>query len=145
MIPAVLTWYWTDASTGLIGIWWRSAMFGFASGGALLMSTSMLPDTIEFDRLKNGLERGGIFASLYSVNEKLGFAIGAAVLGVGLSYAGYAPTTNGQIIHQSASAISALYTIKNAVPAGMLVLGALLLLFYDLDEQKLEALRTPAR
>ncbi|WP_404478088.1 MFS transporter [Novosphingobium sp. BL-52-GroH] len=141
MIPAVLTWYWADASTGYPGIWWRSAVFGFASGGALLMSTSMLPDVIEFDRLKNGVERGGVFASLYSVNEKLGFAIGALVLGWGLSVAGYIATKNGALVEQSARTISALYGIKTLVPAGMLLLGAALLLFYDLDEPKLDALR----
>ena len=77
MIPVVLSWYWADASTGFPGIWWRGVVFGFASGGALLMSTSMLPDTIEYDRLRSGIERGGVCSSLYSVNEKLGFALGA--------------------------------------------------------------------
>ncbi|WP_230293628.1 MFS transporter [Croceicoccus sp. Ery5] len=141
MIPAVMTWYWADASTGYPGIWWRGVMFGFASGGALLMSTSMLPDTIEFDRLKNGVERGGVFASLYSVNEKLGFAIGAAVLGFGLSAAGYISTHDGDIVTQTAQTVSALYAIKTTVPAAMLVLGATLLCFYNLDENRLEELR----
>ncbi|MEE4453084.1 MFS transporter [Novosphingobium resinovorum] len=141
MIPAVISWFWADAATGYPGIWWRSAVFGFASGGALLMSTSMLPDTIEFDRLKNGLERGGVFASLYSVNEKLGFAIGALVLGWGLSIAGYVATKNGALVEQSARTIAALYAIKTTVPAAMLAVGAALLLLYDLDEDKLERLR----
>lgn len=141
MIPAVLTWYWADASTGYPGIWWRAVMFGFASGGALLMSTSMLPDTIEFDRLKNGVERGGVFASLYSVNEKIGFAIGAAVLGFGLSAAGYISTMDGEIVRQSAQTVTALYVIKAAVPALMLMMGASLLILYNLDEEKLDELR----
>lgn len=141
MIPAVITWYWADATTGYPGIWWRGIMFGFASGGALLMSTSMLPDTIEYDRLKNGVERGGVFASLYSVNEKIGFAIGAAVLGFGLSAAGYISTTDGALVVQSAQTVNALYAIKATVPALMLAMGAALLFFYNLDETKLEALR----
>ena len=145
MIPTVLTWYWADASTGFAGIWWRGVLFGFASGGALLMSTSMLPDTIEYDRLKNGVERGGVFASLYSVNEKLGFAFGAAVLGLGLSAAGYISTMHGEIVQQSATTVTALYLIKAGVPAVMLLIGAALLLMYKLDEDMLDELRDKRR
>lgn len=144
MIPVVLSWYWADASTGFPGIWWRGVVFGFASGGALLMSTSMLPDTIEYDRLRTGLERGGVCSSLYSVNEKLGFALGALLLGLGLDLGGYVATTGGRIIAQSADVISALYHVKAMVPAVMLVIGATVLLFYNLDEQKLGALRAKA-
>lgn len=141
MIPTVITWFWADASSGMPSIWWRAVLFGFASGGALLMSTSMLPDTIEFDRLKNGIERGGVFASLYSVNEKLGFAIGAAALGLSLSIGGYIATTDGEIIVQSARTITSLYLIKTVVPACMLMIGVSLLIFYNLDDEKLERLR----
>ncbi|WP_439532745.1 MFS transporter [Polymorphobacter sp.] len=141
MIPAVVSWWWADATTGLDGIWWRAAMFGFASGGALLMSTSMLPDTIEYDRLTTGIERGGVFASLYSVNEKLGFAVGAAVLGMGLSFGGYVATTGGKIIAQSAETVTAIYLIKCVVPAAFLLIGVLLLLRYRLDDATLARLR----
>jgi glycoside/pentoside/hexuronide:cation symporter, GPH family len=145
MIPVVFSWYWTDASTGFPGIWWRGLVFGFASGGALLMSTSMLPDTIEYDRLRNGLERGGVCSSLYSVNEKLGFALGALLLGLGLDLGGYVATTGGQIITQSAETVAALYHIKTLVPAAMLMIGAVVLLFYNLDEEQLGALRAKTR
>lgn len=145
MIPVVLSWYWTDASTGFSGVWWRGFVFGFASGGALLMSTSMLADSIEYDRLRNGLERGGVCSSLYAVNEKIGFALGALLLGLGLDFAGYIPTTGGRIIAQSAETVAALYDIKALVPTVMLAIGAVLLLFYNLGESRLDALRAQVR
>lgn len=145
MIPVVLSWYWTDASTGFAGVWWRASVFGFASGGALLMSTSMLADTIEYDRLRTGLERGGVFSSLYAVNEKLGFALGSLLLGLGLEFAGFLPTIEGRIVAQSAQTVTALYQIKALLPAVMLAIGAVALLFYNLDEAKLNALRAKAR
>ncbi len=141
MIPAIVSWWWVDGTTELWGLWWRGGMLGFASAGALLMSTSMLPDTIDYERLRTGRERGGIFASLYAVNEKLGFAIGALVLGWGLAFAGYAATTGGKIIVQSAGAIQALYLIKTIVPSTMLLVGVVLLLRYKLDEDMLASLR----
>lgn len=142
MIPSVVSWWWADADLSLPGLWARGMTFGFASAGALLMSTSILPDTIEYDRLRTGRERGGIFASLYSVNEKLGFAIGAAVLGWGMAWGGYVATTGGQIIEQSPSAIHALYLIKTLVPSGMLLVGVFLLTRYKLTEEMLATMRS---
>jgi len=142
MIPAVLCWWWTDTGITVWGIWWRALMFGFASGGALLMSTSMLPDTMEFDRLRTGRQREGIVASLYSVNEKLGFAIGALVVGWGLSLGGYIATTGGKLTAQSAETIDALYLIKALVPALLLAAGAVLVYRYRLDDTRLAAMRS---
>ncbi len=142
MIPSVLSWWWAGADLSLPGLWARGMTFGFASAGALLMSTSILPDTIDYDRLRTGRERGGIFASLYSVNEKLGFAIGAAVLGWGMAWGGYVPTTGGKIIAQAPSAIHALYLIKTLVPSTMLLIGVFLLTRYKLTEEVLAAMRS---
>lgn len=144
MIPATLSWWWTDATITLPAVWWRAALFGLASGGALLMSTAMLPDTMEYDRLRTGLRREGVFASLYSVNEKLGFAIGAGVVGWGLTLGGYVATTGGKIIQQGPTAMLALYIVKVIVPAALLVVGALLLLGYRLTETRLDEMRDEA-
>lgn len=141
LIPAVLSWYWAGPETGMAGIWWRAFIFGMGSAGALLMSTTILQDAIEYDRLKNKIERGGVFASLYSVNEKIGFAVGAAILGVALSMGGYVPTTDGEIIEQSSSAIRSLYLVKVTAPAVVLLIGCALLFLYNLSEAKLQALR----
>ncbi len=141
LIPAILSWFWVDAATTLPGLWWRGLLFGFGSAGALLMSITMLQDTIEYDRLKNGIERGGIFASFYSLNEKIGYAAGAAILGLGLGLGGYAATTNGQIIVQSAAALRSLYLIKTLVPSVVLAIGALLTLLYTLDDATLARMR----
>ncbi len=142
MIPSVLSWWFAGADLSLPGLWARGMTFGFASAGALLMSTSILPDTIEYDRLRTGRERGGIFASLYSVNEKLGFAAGAAVLGWGMAWGGYMPTTGGKIIQQAPSAIHALYLIKTLVPSFMLLIGVFLLTRYKLTEDVLASMRS---
>ena len=141
LIPAVLSWYWAGPETGMPGIWWRAFVFGLGSAGALLMSTTILQDAIEYDRLKNRIERGGVFASLYSVNEKIGFAIGAVVLGVALSMGGYEPTTDGEIIQQSSSAIRSLYLVKVTAPSLVLLIGCALLFLYNLSEKKLQTLR----
>lgn len=142
MIPTALSWWWTDASIALPAVWWRAAVFGIGSGGAMLMSTSMLQDTMDYDRLRTGLRREGVLASLYSVNEKIGFAIGAALLGYCLSVGGYIPTTGGRIIDQGADAIRALYVIETIVPTLVLCVGLVLIACYRLGEAQLDASRT---
>jgi glycoside/pentoside/hexuronide:cation symporter, GPH family len=144
MIPTAFSWWWTDASITLPSVWWRAAVFGIGSGGAMLMSTSMLQDTMDHDKIRTGLSRGGVLASLYSVNEKLGFAAGAALLGYSLSLGGYVPTVGGKIIQQSAGAIRALYVIETIVPTCVLLCGLLLILNYRLDETQPDASRKDA-
>lgn len=140
LVPSALSWYWAAPGLPMWGIWVRSVVWGIGSGGALLMTTSMLPDATEYDRLTTGQRREGVFSSLYAVNEKVGFAIGAAILGFVLTASGYVATTGGRLVDQSASAIAALYAVKAFVPAALLTLGLALIWFYDLDEKRLKAL-----
>lgn len=139
MIPVSLSWYWVGPGVPMWEIWLRAAGFGFASGGALLMSTSMLPDTSEYDRRRTGQRREGLISSLYAVNEKIGFALGALALGWGLSLGGYVATVGGEIIDQPASAIWALFAVKAFIPSAVLAVGLALIWRYDLDEAKLRA------
>lgn len=138
MIPASLSWYGTTAGIEMWEIWIRAAAFGFGSAGSLLMSTSMLPDAMEYDRLRTGLRREGLVASLYCINEKLGFAIGALILGSMLSAGGYIPTMGGQIVDQPAAAIDALFAVKAFVPAAALSVGLIMIWLYRLNQKMLD-------
>lgn len=145
VIPSSISWFWARPGLEMWEIWVRAATFGIGSGGALLMSTSMLPDATEYDRLRTGKRREGLFSSIYSMNEKLGFAAGAAILGLALSMGGYVATTGGKIIDQPASAIAALYAVKATIPALVLTLGLLMIWRYDLDQKKLDDAADEAR
>ena len=86
------------------------AMFnGAGASGLILMGQSMLPDTIEYDRRRTGLERAGIFAGMYTTVEKLAFAAGPALTGILHGSMGYVEGTAGAAIEQPASAITAIY------------------------------------
>ncbi|MBM3513118.1 MAG: MFS transporter [Alphaproteobacteria bacterium] len=145
MIPACLSWYWTGPGVEMWEIWTRSVVFGIGSGGSLLMSTSMLPDAMHYDRHRTGLHREGVVASLYCINEKLGFAIGALALGAALSAGGYIATTGGQIIDQAPAAIEALFTVKAFIPALALSCGLVMIWCYNLDQKTLDAASAAAR
>jgi GPH family glycoside/pentoside/hexuronide:cation symporter len=94
--------------------------------------------------LRTGLRREGIFSSFYTIVEKLSYALGAGVVGVLLAAAGYIPTLKGAIVHQPSSAISALYGGASLIPAALVASSFVLMLFYGLDEKRLNAEREGA-
>ena len=123
----------------------RAIFNGSAAAGLILMGQSMLPDTIEYDRRRTGLERAGIFAGMYTTVEKLAFAMGPAITGILLGSMGYVAGTAGAAIEQPASAITAIYICVGIAPPICLVVACGFLLVYDLDEAKLKAtIRAPS-
>lgn len=132
-----LSWLTTGSDITQFGLLSRAVILGFSTGGMLLMSISMLPDTMEYDRQRTGMRREGVFSSLYAIVEKLGFAIGAALVGSYLALAGYIPTVKGQLVTQPEAAIQSLY-FTNAIVPCILLLGSFILIWnYRLDERTL--------
>lgn len=140
-----LSWYWTDASITTTGLWLRGAANGVASSGTALLSVAMLPDVMEYDFRRTGLRREGIFSSVYTIVEKLGYALGAGIIGVLLARAHYLPTLQGNLVTQPASAVSALYAGASLIPAGFVCVSLVLMYLYPLDEKRLAATGPLAR
>jgi GPH family glycoside/pentoside/hexuronide:cation symporter len=132
-----LSWFMTDASITPMELWVRGAINGVAASGTALLSISMLPDVMEYDYRRTGLRREGIFSSVYTILEKLGYALGAGIIGVLLAVAGYIPTLQGNLVQQPASAVFALYAGSSLIPAGLIVISLVLMWFYRLDEHAL--------
>jgi len=130
---------WLTASTGITtaGIWWRGVVGGFGAGAMLLMAISMLADTMAYDRRLTGLHREGLLSGIIAVIEKSASALGAAIVGLLLTFAHYLPTVGGALVTQPASAIHALYLGFAVIPAAIFLLNATCVFFYDLDERKL--------
>jgi GPH family glycoside/pentoside/hexuronide:cation symporter len=116
----------------------RGVGLGLSSGGMLLMGAAMLPDTMDYDRRRTGLRREGLFSSFYAIVEKSAFAIGPAIVGAFLAGMGYIPTRGGQVVVQPDSAVMAMYFTIAVVPAVLLSLSIFVLMFYDLDEARLD-------
>lgn len=135
------SWFFTGPGLTLPEIWWRGALNGVAAAGTTLLSIAMLPDIMEYDRLRTGLRREGIFSGIYTIVEKLGFALGAGITGAVLSFSGYLATTGGTLIQQPASAIAGLYAGASWIPALLILVSMGLMLFYKLDEAALRSAR----
>ena len=68
------------------------AILGMPFHGAVgVVIGAMLPDCVEFAEWKTGLRAEGLVNSLYLMANKAGYAIGGAILGLGLVYFDYQP------------------------------------------------------
>lgn len=138
------SWYFVSADDPTIYLYLRAMILGATGGGVLLFGQSLLPDTMEWDYRRTGLRREGLLAGLYTVVEKLAYALGAAITGIVLGAAGYIGGTGAAAAEQPASAIQAIFLLASFVPMALLLASCVALKFYDLSEARLSGPVTPA-
>jgi GPH family glycoside/pentoside/hexuronide:cation symporter len=117
----------------------RSLLLGIASGGLILMSQSMLPDTIEYDYLRTGMRREGAFSGIYTTIEKGATALGIGITGLILGATGYIESTVGDELIQPASALWGIQLSFAVVPALLLFGSIAFATYYRLDEAALKS------
>jgi len=139
---AALSWLPADSSITNTGIILRGLAAGFGSGAIILMSISMLADTMAYDRAVAKEGREGLLSSAIAVIEKVSFAFGVAVLGVILQQFGYVPTVDGNLVEQPESAVFALKLGFAVMPAIFFLANGLFLYFYRLDEAMIAEARS---
>jgi GPH family glycoside/pentoside/hexuronide:cation symporter len=135
-LPVWASWMLATAGEPLLLVYLRGVIIGVSGSGVILMGQSMLPDTMEYDYLRTGLRREGIFAALYTTVEKFSGAIGVALVGALLGAYGYVQSRGGAV-EQPESALWAIRVAMSGVPAVITLAGMAALFFYDLDERKL--------
>ena len=135
-LPVWLSWMLAVQGEPLWMVYLRGVVIGISGSGVILMGQSMLPDTMEYDHLRTGLRREGVFAALYTTVEKFSGAIGVALVGALLGAYGYVQSRGGAV-DQPASALWAIRIAMAYVPAAITLAGMAALAFYDLDERKL--------
>lgn len=131
------SWYFVDAGEPLAFILGRAALLGATGGAVLLFGQSLLPDTMEWDYRRTGLRREGMLAGLYTVVEKLAYALGAGITGIVLGTSGYIQGTGSAAVTQPPSAVHAIFILASFMPMGFLLLSCVGLRFYTLSEASL--------
>ena len=123
----------------------RGILVGLTNTGMLMTAVAMLPDTIEFDQLKNGLRREGVFSGIWMAIEKAGNALGALVFGVVLSIMGFVESTGGVAVQQTDSALTGILVAFAILPVVLMLTGLLILRPYQLDEDTLVQMKKSQR
>ncbi|MDZ5648260.1 MFS transporter [Nitrospirillum sp. BR 11828] len=139
MALAAASWLFVGKDgVGTVELLIRGVASGVGAGGMILLSISMLADTLAYDRELTGLRREGLLSSIMAVIEKGTFALGVALLGIMLNLAHYIPTKNGQLVEQPRSAILALYAGYVVIPLLLFICNAVCISFYKLGARSPE-------
>jgi GPH family glycoside/pentoside/hexuronide:cation symporter len=78
---------------------------GAAAGGFLMVTLAMLSNTMAADSAASGRNCEGVYSGVWLASEKLGFALGALVVGVVIGAFGYVESTDSVAVTQSPMAI----------------------------------------
>jgi GPH family glycoside/pentoside/hexuronide:cation symporter len=124
-------------------VYGRAVLLGISSGGLILLGVSMLPDTIEYDRLSSGARREGVFTGLWSAVEKGATAVGGLLIGVVLDVMGFVEAT-GEVVKQPESAITGIVFGAAVLPALFMLVSLPLLARYPLTQARLATMAREA-
>ena len=86
-------------------VWLIAAGIGVFNGGFILMSFSVLTDTVTYDRIRSGVSREGVLSSVYSAVDKIGNALGAALLLAFMALVGFVESSDGSLPEQPESVV----------------------------------------
>ena len=126
------------ASTETLWIVWLVAvLIGVFNGGFILMSFSVLTDTINYDRITTGISREGALSSVYSAVDKVGNAVGAAVFLGFLSVIGFVESDDGSFPTQTDDVLRSILMFYILAPAILHAGSILILNRYKLTEADL--------
>jgi GPH family glycoside/pentoside/hexuronide:cation symporter len=120
-------------------VWLVAAGIGLFNGGFILMSFSVLTDTINYDRLQSGISREGTLSAVYSAVDKIGNALGSTLFLFFLSVIGFVESRDGSIVEQTPEVLRGITLAYVVVPA-LLHAGSIFILNrYQLDPAKFRA------
>jgi GPH family glycoside/pentoside/hexuronide:cation symporter len=140
---AILGWLWVAAMPGLWPLLTTAALVGMAGSGGTLALESTLPDIMELDTRRTGLRREGIFASVFSLVEKLTSAVALVCLGFFLDSEGFVHATED--VAQPYSAIVAIALAISIVPSATAILSVLVIQRWGLRDSEVLVAQGGAR
>jgi glycoside/pentoside/hexuronide:cation symporter, GPH family len=109
---------------------------GFGISVCYLIPNAMLPDVIEYDELRTGRRREGIYYGFCVFLQKTALAIGTFVVGQLLALAGYISSgPNEATPEQPESALLAIRLAIGPLPALALIIGMVLTVFYPVTRE----------
>jgi len=126
--------YWLADKDSMWIVWIIALGIGLFNGGFILMSFSVLTDTIAYDRRKSGLSREGALSSVYSAVDKVGNALGSALFLAFLSVIGFVESSDGSLAPQSESVNTWIAFAYVVVPGILHASSIFILNRYKLEE-----------
>ena len=105
-----------------------AAAGGVAAGGLDVILPSLQADVIDWDELRTGQRKEGVYFAAWHLAEKLALGVAAAAVGLALAASGFAPNQP-----QAAPALFAMRVLLSLFPLVLYGAGALLFFRFRLD------------
>jgi Na+/melibiose symporter-like transporter len=112
---------------------------GLSSGGLFFGLYTALPDTMEYDRRRSGLQREGVFAGIFVMVEKFVAAIASGMFGVTIGLLGYLEGKDAVAIVQPHSAVQGIFIALSVVPTLLALCACFILRYYRLEDADLKS------
>jgi GPH family glycoside/pentoside/hexuronide:cation symporter len=130
---AVILFAFTADQLGQNGALIFMVLAGFGFSSHYVLPWAMAPDTIEYGYFRTGVRREGIYYSVWTFMTALGGAFAGFLVGQSLGLFGYVPN-----VVQSASSVLGMRLLIGPLPALLILLGNLALVFYPLNRKRYE-------
>lgn len=128
--------YWVNPQN--LPLLYALNIFGsFVAGPTPAIVWSMYADTADYGEWKYGRRTTGLVFSATVFVQKVGLAIGSAMIGWLLSYYGYVAN-----IAQAPRAVHGITLIFSVLPAGFALLSGLAIFFYPLEEKTVKQMES---
>ena len=109
-------------------------MYAFLDAALFLLCQSMIADVCDYDELRFGHRREGVFAAVYGWLFKTGLALGALAAGVILAKIGFDKKVD---VIPSEETLQMMRMIYSLIPGLIFFLTAVLFSFYPLTKEKM--------
>jgi GPH family glycoside/pentoside/hexuronide:cation symporter len=93
----------------------RGILIGVVNSGFIMLSLSMLTDTIDYERRHKGAANEGIYSGIFTAAEKLAFALGPLIAGLVMSIFGFVSSTSGAA-EQTPRALTGIVLLYSLIP-----------------------------
>lgn len=110
-----------------------AALAGIGFSAGQVFGFSLLPDVIDGNRRRTGINRDGAFTGVWVGWEKIGLALGAMLAGLVLGWMGFVASAS-ETVEQPAAALSAIVWFFGVVPGILMALSVLPLAMRGLRE-----------
>jgi len=114
-----------------------SAVSALPMNGINLTPGAMLADVCDYDELRTGFRREGVFNAMLSLIGKACMVFPPVILGWTIFWVGFVPGA----LEQSPETIHAMRWIAAIVPAASIAVAAALVVFYPLTEKRVRDIR----
>lgn len=113
-----------------------SVLAGVGISAAHVLSNAILPDVVDYDELKTGQRREGVYFGMVTFVQQLASAGALALVGLILEVSGYVAN-----VEQTARALWSIRLLIGLGPGLLFALGILSLAFYPLNKKRFNQIR----